>query len=568
MNDSQDAILAIFPPEVMSCILSYLGADLVDLWSCCLVNKDWYSLTTPLLWNRPSFNSQSSYLAFKDTILNNPKARRYVNDFSFDMYMYQIRSIEEISNLVSLLPNLKFISLPFVNLLPVPTTFLRHVAYKALPGLRRLHYRDTRISFRRVLQDLCSVLAGCTELQELAVDLDTDYPLLHNLDMNEIDVLPTSPLKSLSLRCVHSSSVLVERILIHTPDLEHLSFTMVQISDSFTENLWKSCPKLKSLEIELTYSDSNRYTPIEMLCHRLAQVYQGQLKQLKLCFHREPYVPQLVLNELWRNHGPHLESLELCRFTISHKSLACLAQNISPTLKRLCLSNIMEIRKPPFDVWETLLSKCGGSLQVLHLDSNASFNDEIASIVAKHCHKLRELSLKRTWTSDIAVKKILETNGKTLRILNLSKTSISGDTISEITKQCSYITDLNVEWPRWTEACAEVPLSATEFVEFIRLHGGHLEALNIDRWPITNLTLEAIAKYGRGLKVLTFRDNGALSDKYLREIMKSCKKLQRLYILLSYPYTVEGLSYEVLTEVQNRYIDYFAEVDGIRTFYS
>ncbi|KAK9727345.1 hypothetical protein K7432_001924 [Basidiobolus ranarum] len=479
------------------------------------------------------------------------------------MYMYQIRSIEEISNLVSLLPNLKFISLPFVNLLPVPTTFLRHVAYKALPGLRRLHYRDTRISFRRVLQDLCSVLAGCTELQELAVDLDTDYPLLHNLDMNEIDVLPTSPLKSLSLRCVHSSSVLVERILIHTPDLEHLSFTMVQISDSFTENLWKSCPKLKSLEIELTNSDSNRYMPIESLCHGLAKVYQSQLKHLKLCFPKGPHVPQHVLNELWKSHGPHLETLELRGFTIFYKSFTCLAYNISPTLKRLCRSNVTEFREPPIDFWEPLLASCGGSLQVLHLDSNALLDDRIVLTVAKYCHKLRELSLQRTWTSDVAIKKILETNGKTLRTLNLSKTSISGDTISEITKQCSYITDLNIEWPRYIKPHEETPLTVTEFVEFICLHGGHLETLNIDGWPITNLTLEAIAKYGRGLKALTFRDNETLSDEYLRKIMKSCRKLTRLYILPSGRDKTDGFTLSVLAEVQKKYINYHVEVSGI-----
>ncbi|ORY05610.1 RNI-like protein [Basidiobolus meristosporus CBS 931.73] len=399
------------------------------------------------------------------------------------------------------------------------------------------------------------------------VDLDTDYPLLQNLDMNEIDMVPIVGLKSLSLRCAHSSSELVERVLTHTPELERLSFTVVKISERFTDCLSSHCPRLERLEIELTYSDSNRFNSIEILCRSLAKVYQGQLKHLKLCFHREPFVPQDVLNELWKNHGPHLESLELARFTISHGSLAYLAQHISPTLKRLCLSNVMEIRKPPLEVWDCLLARCGDSLQALHLDSNASFNDQIALIVAKNCRNLRELSLKRTWTGDLAVKRILETNGKTLRDLNLSKTSISGDTIREISRTCHRVVNLDVEWPRWTEASEETPLSAAEFAELLRVHGSHLESLNIDRWPINNMTLEAIAKYCRSLKVLTFRDNKTLSDEYLKKIMKSCKKLQRLYILLSYPYTVEGLTYDVLTEVQNRYIDYYAEVDSVSTIY-
>ncbi|KAK9764932.1 UV-damaged DNA-binding protein rad7 [Basidiobolus ranarum] len=380
--------------------------------------------------------------------------------------------------------------------------------------------------------------------------------------MNEMDMLPNSPVKSLSLTCPHSSGGLVERILAHTPVLEHLSFKVVNVSEAFIECLSIQCPRLRSLEIELTHSDNSRYTLIEKLCYGLAQIYHGQLVQLKLCLHREPLVPQHALNEVWKSHGPFLKSLELSKFTVSPSCLFCLAQYISPKLKRLCLTSIMDVSRPPFDTWVHLLSKCGNSLQTLHLDKNFSLNDHIAFVIAKCCSKLRELSLRRTRIGDVAIKKILETNGKTLETLNLSETFISGDTIRNITKYCYRITDLDVEWPRWPEAYEGASSSTSELTDLICIHGSHLESLNVDRWPVTNDILESIATYGRSLKVLTIRDNKTLSDDHLRMIMQDCKKLQRLYILLSYPYTIEGLSYDVLTEVQNRYIDYHAELGG------
>ncbi|KAK9762313.1 hypothetical protein K7432_012073, partial [Basidiobolus ranarum] len=61
------------PPEILDIVMSYVYPDLGSLWCCCLVNKDWNSIASSLLWRGPSFNSKESYMAFREATRSNPQ---------------------------------------------------------------------------------------------------------------------------------------------------------------------------------------------------------------------------------------------------------------------------------------------------------------------------------------------------------------------------------------------------------------------------------------------------------------------------------------------------------------
>ncbi|ORY00128.1 hypothetical protein K493DRAFT_105565 [Basidiobolus meristosporus CBS 931.73] len=65
--------IARLPQEILDCILVYLREDITDLWSCCLVNRQWNRSSTPELWRTPVFSSQKAIRAFKQIVTTNIK---------------------------------------------------------------------------------------------------------------------------------------------------------------------------------------------------------------------------------------------------------------------------------------------------------------------------------------------------------------------------------------------------------------------------------------------------------------------------------------------------------------
>ncbi|KAK9761976.1 hypothetical protein K7432_012708 [Basidiobolus ranarum] len=329
--------------------------------------------------------------------------------------------------------------------------------------------------------------------------------------------------------------------------------------------LLKHCSQLKSLSIELTYFDNHRPLPVEKLCHDIARAYEGQLTELKLKFHRKPLIPEAITNLIWENHGSHLTSLDLSGYPITNASLIFLGQSVSSNLKHLNLSKCLEGGLPSLSAFSTLLSTCGGGLRTLQLDSNDQVDDSVAMIIATHCHGLRKLSLRKTTTSNVGLKKILETNGYSLRVLYVSELSVPQGAFKEITHFCPYLVELDAGWSGTLESPQERVI-IDEFSEFMRLRGHRIEILTVDGWPNICHVLTIIVTYERTLSQITLSDDEKLSDQYLRDVLQPCKKLHRVHILLPFPYQAEGLSDDALVETAGKNYEQGSEMDQPRTY--
>ncbi|ORX82350.1 hypothetical protein K493DRAFT_388737 [Basidiobolus meristosporus CBS 931.73] len=481
------------------------------------------------------------------------------------MYKHRINCVAEICGLVSAFPNLEHISLPYMRLPSISTTFLRQSPGNMLSGLKKLHYRLNQPLASMVLHDVSCAFTKCPSLDELSLDLYTDLFIVEDLYVHKAEDWQSSAIRSLTIKCVYFSSHIVEAILAYTPKLECLNLTLAKVTPTLMQRLLESCPRLTSLSIELAYSDNHRPFAIEGFCRNIATAYQGQLRQLRLIFHQKPIISSIITTQVLHHHGAHLTTLDLTGLPLTNDSLARLAQCVSPQLAHLNLSRSLEGHTPPLHALSTIFSICGSKLRSLHLDCNSMVNDSVAALVARYCRGLKTLTLRKTNVSRMGMHKILQVNGYSLRTLHPPQASVLEGIFKDITNFCPFLTELEAGWSGIVEKRQQI-IIVRQFGDFMRLCGNNLETLVVDGWPSIRLLLSVVATYGRELRQITLNDDEELSDQFLRDVLGGCKKLHRVYILLSFPFKAEGLSDDALVETAGRNYEQASEIERPRTY--
>ncbi|ORY02014.1 RNI-like protein [Basidiobolus meristosporus CBS 931.73] len=541
------------PHEIIEYMLSFLREDLADLWSCCLVNRQWNHLASSELWRTPVFSSQKAIRAFKETVTTNVKVANLVKEFAFDEYRYQIRPIARVEELIHCLPNLTSIRLPPVIPLFRPNSLLSFVSH-SLPNIKSLGYRDKRMDPNEIVDDLVRVLDGCHSIEHLTLDFEEIKPFREST-LQKLQTLP--PISSLTSLDVWSYSVkesFFSALFPLTPNLRKISFTTTRIPLDIVHQLVRNCPRLTSLRVKFLYSEDMDHKSIQKLCTDLIHGFRGQLKELGLSFFKDPNIPQDILNSLWDSSMCEWEILSLSNFVIPTNSMIRLSESVSGKLKVLDMCNIMGSIPQDLKAWDSLLGRCGSSLTSLFIGGNSNLDDSIGLLIAEHCTKLEKLSLRNTLVTDRTVVAIAKKCGPSLRYLDLSGTSTGAETIDAICQYCCCIKDLILQRPlSRLDEC----MDGDVLIPLIQNHGHRLKRLNIYSWRITDEVLNTFSVYGKGIRELTFMNNRYLSDENLRGMLDQCRKLRKLYIFPPFcPKDSTSFSLELLEEIQERCIDY------------
>ena len=145
----------------------------------------------------------------------------------------------------------------------------------------------------------------------------------------------------------------------------------------------------------------------------------------------------------------------------------------------------------------SILNVCGKNLKKLDLSRTEITGENLTDVNGIYLVCLKELDLERcAKLTDVGLKQILQLCRRALKSLNISETQITGETLAEGNEDClSCLEELNLE------GCSK--FTDTEFLRILQLCGKTLKSLNIS---CSNLTGEKLTEYNGTLPCIEHID--------------------------------------------------------------
>ncbi|KAH7488448.1 hypothetical protein PRIC1_007436 [Phytophthora ramorum] len=195
-------------------------------------------------------------------------------------------------------------------------------------------------------------------------------------------------------------------------------------------------------------------------------------------------------------------------------------------LKHSTPTGLAELRLASCDGFDAQVLKSDGAkaalmpLKVLELNRCTSVGAEALGLIADMCGNLRELRLRDMAVDRVALKKLLNRNGETLRVVDLLGChTVKGEDVRAIA-QCTQLRDLSL----W--GCHNVDNAA---IVHVVQHCSQLERLNLRyAHKVDDKVVAAVAAHLPQLKDLNLRYCYKVSDKGVDVLCRSLPGLRSL----------------------------------------
>ena len=159
-----------------------------------------------------------------------------------------------------------------------------------------------------------------------------------------------------------------------------------------------------------------------------------------------------------------------------------------------------------------LINSTGGNLELLDLTSTR-ISGESLDIVGGKLQHLKSLKLGTCDVTDAGLKKIINATGGNLKLLDLNWTEVSGESLDFVEGKLHHLKSLNLEW------CKN--LTDAGLMKIINSTGGNLELLDLRSNKISGESLDIVEGKLQHLRNLDLRFCENLTNGGLKKIINS-----------------------------------------------
>ncbi|KAK9766576.1 hypothetical protein K7432_004234 [Basidiobolus ranarum] len=521
--------------ELLHLIFTFLLDSPKDIYSCSLVNIEWSSFATPLLWKKPVFHSQSSLISFMNVVAVNHNVARYVRELDLERYKGNLLSLHLIERLIKFLPGLHTLSmLSFDNYTHRrPDTSFLNSLFFTLPNLKRLTFTATTCD-PNLFNDIAYVIEKCPHLEEMKLLMNYN-PTTHvcqkpSFDKESLEIFEQieslKRLRSLEIAGPFVDLFLWKIILPRTPNLTKLSIAGGAFTSHYIRRIHHYCPHIRSLNL-VRFDDPLKI--FDQVCIDLANHFPGRLTELCISLSSMREISPV----LWKCLNQSVTSISLYNTRIINAQIKTLAEHIGENLHTLRLQNVTHNQRPGIRAWTTLLSKCGTGLSVLDVSMNHLMNDRIGHLISHFCRSLRSLSLAKTKITEDSLESMIYSNRNQLKHLNVNGIHLNAQIICAIGTHGKKLRNLHLQM-------IAAQTDNTSLRRLFRAIGKQLEFLDIRGRAVNGKLCKAITEWCPNLRAISFCNQTQLQDEDVLSLLLLRSNVQVLNLHCPNCFFVKG----------------------------
>ncbi|KAK9703936.1 hypothetical protein K7432_010485 [Basidiobolus ranarum] len=525
-----------YDPAVVTKVMSLLEKESRALANFCLVNRDWYISTMPILWRAPVFKNHGEFRLFRQQIVQNREVARLVLTLRFHRNTSNMLCYAD--GLVRFLPNLRQIHLSS------ETDFTeQELLYSMTTSLQRVT-RISRIAMTgcdKGVHYLGSIFNNCHKLEHLEIHV-TDSELVKT--SIPIELPEALSIKSLEIDGSLLDSEFITTLLSHLPNLRRLKFKAKSPPKDLVHILSVKCRNLREVEFDFEKVEAEQFACLE---NPTTQSIIRELRQLVLKPGGKSVkgIPSSWTLNLWRSFGElqHLTLRDVC-FTES------LLQEIIGfpvlNLRRLDMSFLYDTEGISLATWRAFFHAIGQRLTSLSLSfSRFPFGTDL--VIVESSPNLRYLKLIDVNTSDEAVMEIAKFYGTQLKSLYIRSPLLTEKSLRAVCLHLKSLENLVLARP----SIKGSTLDPTSLFSYLRKSGSRLKELGLPGWRVSDSIINGLIMWSTELTHLEFDNNWYVSESIVKKLLQKSHNLGFLKINSNEDWG--QLSNPFLDEIQVKY---------------
>ncbi|ORX94186.1 hypothetical protein K493DRAFT_315606 [Basidiobolus meristosporus CBS 931.73] len=522
----------------LTLLFKYLEkAHLPTLHSCLLVNRKWYELAKPLLWNAPRFTTRRECEQFRSIIEENKELASLVT--ALDLTEYKSCVVAELSESLVYLDSLISFRTSADMSVPIDTIIQDGIANN-LANIKEFRYLKVQLGSEHILK-LVQLLNSAKTIESLGVVIEAE-----DVDLSSLHLLENLP----NLDKLRDFSLVGECI----PEEVICSFIKrVPNAESITV---KSATKIAFIpSLQYTLPDSVKYLELgkiadspELLVEFFKQRESFKFQKFHLELDKSCVLSPGQVIDILNTQSDQLQDLLISGIDLRKEFVTAELKEL-PALRKVTFRRLANYDPPPIEFWEVALKNFGGQLTHLHIE-DGMLPDGLGDLIGACCTQLVEFSAHNTTLDTASVTQLVKRIGKDLRILNLSQTEINEYGINSVLTFCKALEVLDLSLIYGSPYLDPMVFAGV----FLRRQGGRLRELKVDGLPINNMLFQMLAKTStESLEVLSFTENQCISDNEVKDFLEKCRRLRTVHIAEN-PDGHVSLTRELVRYVDNLFV--------------